>query len=343
MTRDAALKHIYELDPAAGREMILRDLENVAAQPSMEVIKLLHKEDLAIAIGPAVERIGKHRARELDYQLIDQYAESSALGIVQSVFEARLGTWACAPQSAMLRYFLRVAPEYGVKQVRASLAARKDTGCYRFQLHDLGAELPKVEQIAVDALDDSDPEVVQNAVQALGRWGNADAERALWMRLERFPREWDGRQDELRLMPDYQSSGSRGTTLEQALVTALAAGTNWDCPPDKLARLAELVWTKGTHRQIDGWIKRRNDALINPNWFPEDSPTFSLLQYDGLNGDQLLAKMAQLPRGTQLRWQFWQPGQISPPVTLAKQESVYERVRVAAEKHGIVLAKANHP
>jgi hypothetical protein len=34
------------------------------------------------------------------------------------------------PQSAMLRYFLRVDPTHGARQVSASLAARKDTHCY---------------------------------------------------------------------------------------------------------------------------------------------------------------------------------------------------------------------
>ncbi|HXI42725.1 MAG TPA: hypothetical protein VNH83_22275, partial [Bryobacteraceae bacterium] len=299
MMRDAALKHIYELDPAAGREVILRDLQNVNAQPSLEIIKLLPKEDLAIAVRPAAERIGSYNARELDYELVDRYADGSALGVVQAAFEEHIGKWACAPQSAMLRYFLRVAPEYGAKEVNASLNARKDTGCYRYQLQGLGAELPKVQQHAIDALDDPDPDLVQDAVLALGRRGASDAETALWERLQRFHEEWAGRADQLRSTPDYQSPGTRGAALEQGLVFAIARGTNWICPPDKLARLAALVWTQGNVQQIDGWIKqwKQGPALINPTWFPEDNPTFAILQYDGLTEDELRAKVAQLPRG----------------------------------------------
>jgi hypothetical protein len=345
MMRDAALKHIYELDPAAGREAILRDLQNVNAQPSLEIIKLLPKENLAIAVRPAVERIGNHNARELDYELVDRYADGSALGAVQAAFEEHVGKWACAPQSAMLRYFLRVAPEYGAKEVSTSLSARKDTGCYRYLLQGLGAELPKAQQSAIAALDDPDPDLVQDAVLALGRWGSSDAEAALWGRLQRFHEQWAGREDQLRSTPDYQSPGSRGAALEQGLVFAIARGTNWICPPDTLARLAELVWTQGNIQQIDSWIKqwKLGPALISPTWFPEDNPTFSVLQYDSLTEDQLRAKVAQLPRGIQLRWQFWQPGQISPPVSMAKQEAFYERVRADAEQHGIILGKANHP
>ena len=345
MTRDAALKHIYELDPAAGREAILGNLLNLKAQPGLDVIKLLPREDLAIALRSVIERIGNHDARELDYELVDRYGGDSALGVVQAAFEERLGKWDCASQSAMLRYFLRVAPEYGAKEVSASLSARKYTRCYSFLLQELGKELPKAQQSAIDALDDPDADLVKDAVLALGRWGSSDAETALWARLQRFHGEWTGREDQLRSMPDYRSPGSRGVALEQELVSAIAKGTNWICPPDKLARLAELVWTKGQMQQIEGWVKewKQGSAMIHASWFPEDNPTFSVLHYVQLSEDQLRAKLGQFPRGTQLRWQFWQPGQISPPVSMAKQEAFYERMRAGAEQHGILLIKVNHP
>jgi hypothetical protein len=345
MTRDAALKHLYELDPAIARDAILRDLQNISAQPSLQVIKLLPSEDLALAIRPAVERIRSRDARELDYELVDRYADSSALGAVQSAFEEHLGKWACAPQSAMLRYFLRVDPAYGALQVAASLRARKDTGCYRFLLQELGAELPNAQQSAIDALDDPDPDVVQDAVLALGHRGSSEAEAALWARLERFHGEWAGREDQLRSTPDYQSEGSRGAALEQGLAYAIAKGTNWMSPPAKLAHLAQLLWTQANQLQIESWIKqwKQGPALIDATWFPEDNPKFAVLQYESLTEDELSTKLTQFPRGIQLRWQFWQPGQISPPVSIAKQEAIYERMRAICEGHGVVLDKANQP
>jgi hypothetical protein len=345
MVRDAALKHIQELDPAVGRALILRDALDSKAQPDVEVIELLPKQDIAAVVGPAVERIARHEARELDYELLDRYADGSALGAVQPVFEAHLGKWACAPQSAMLRYFLRVDPAYGAKQVSASLSARKDTHCYSGLLQSLGDQLPKAQQSAIAALDDSDPELAQNAVVALGHWGSADTEEALWTRLRRLHQEWAGREGQLRTTPDYKSPGSRGAALEQALVTAIAAGNGWICPPDKLARLAGLALTKGQTQQIDTWIQqwKQGPALIDATWFPEDRRTFSALQYSSLTEEQLRAKLAQFPRGMQLMWQFWPPGQISPPVSMAVQEAVYERVRSVAENNGLTLGRATHP
>jgi hypothetical protein len=346
MTRDASLAHINEMDPAAGRALVLRDLQNVKAQPSMEVIKLLPPADIAIALQPVLERIGRHdNDRELDYVLLDRYADASALGPVQKVFEEHLGKWACAAQSAMLRYFLRIAPAYGVKQVEASLGARKDTHCYSSLFQELGDELPLAQESAIRALADPDPELVQDAVLSLGHWGSSDAEAALWARLQRFHQDWAGRESQLRMTPDYQSPGPRGAALEQWLVLAIAGGSNWICPPDKLARLAGFVWTANQRQQIENWIKqwKQGSAIVNTSWYPEDNPTFSVLQYGSLTGEQLGAKLAQFPRGTQLLWQFWQPGQIAPPVSLAKQEEFYGRMRVIAEQQGVGLGKANYP
>jgi hypothetical protein len=42
--------------------------------------------------------------------------------------------WACNPQTAMLRYFLRVSPEYGVGELTAALTRRNTTHCYQAQL-----------------------------------------------------------------------------------------------------------------------------------------------------------------------------------------------------------------
>lgn len=345
MTRDAALMHIYEIDPAVGRTLILRDLQNVNVQPSMEVVKLLAPEDIAIVLHPALARIGQNDARELDYALLDHYADAGALTLVQKVFEERLGKWSCQPQSAMLRYFLRVAPAYGAKEVEASLSARKDTHCYSQLLQSLGDQLPLVQPSAIAALDDPDPELVQDAVLALGRWGSADAEAALWARLRRFHEEWTGREGQLRMTPDYRSPGARGAALEQGLVLAIAGGSNWICPPDKLSRLAELVLTTSQRQQIETWTKewKQDSASINPSWFPEDHPTFAVLQYAQLTEEQFRKKLEQFPRGTRLTWQFWQPGEITPPVSIEKQEALYERMRAVADQHGITLEKTNDP
>lgn len=345
ITRDAVLKHIHELEPEAGRALILQDALNPGMHPELKLIDLLPAEDITTVVRQALVWLGQDKARELDFKLIERFAGPGALPVVQTAFQRHPGKWACEPQTAMLRYFLRVDPEYGAAQVKASLAARHDTHCYRTLLRSLEVELPKAQQSAIESLDDADPEVVQDAVAALGLWGSVGAEPALWARLERLQRDWAGRVDELRFSPDYQSAGARAVALEAALVQAIASGRSWICPPAKLARLAGLVSTRQQALQIDSWIRDWNQGppSLTPGWSLEGNATFSVLQYSFLSEDQLRAKLAQFPSGTQLRWQFWRPGQIHPPVTMELQDALYETARSYAAGKGVTLSRSNHP
>jgi len=342
--RDAALKHIFDLDPVAGRSLILRDLRDPKAQPSISLVKLLSSEELRPVMQEAVRRINKNDARELDYHLVELIGDESALGPVEAVFNDHLGQWACDPQGAMLRYFLRLDPKFGARAVQASLAARKATGCYRMLLQDLGKSLPKVEQVAISALDDADLEAANDAALALGRWGTAKAETALWTRLKRFHREWQGRDGELRITPDYRSPIARAMALESTLVNSIATGTNWICGPEKLARLRALASSR-QQSQVSTWSKEweRGEALILANWYPEDRLSFGVLQYSNLDEEQFRAKLSQMPGGTKLYFQIWKPGQISPPVSMEKQEAVLQSLRNHATQFEVTIEEKIAP
>jgi hypothetical protein len=344
MARDAALKHIFDFNPDEGRALILRDLRDPKAQPSVSLVKLLSADELRPVVREAGARIGKNDARELDYHLLELYGDQSMLGEVERVFTDHLGQWACDPQGAMLRYFLRVDSEFGTKMVQASLAERKATGCYRMLLQDLGKSLSKVERVATSALDDDDLEVANDAALALGRWGTAKSEPALWARLHRFHDQWKGREGELRVTPDYKSPIARATALESTLVNSIATGTNWICGPEKLERLHALASLR-QQMQVSEWSEQwgRDEALILPNWYPEDQLSFGALQYSNLDEEQFHAKLSQMPKGTKLQFQIWKPGQISPPVSMEKQEAVLRSLRRYAMQFGVTIHEQSTP
>lgn len=344
MARDAAIQHIYELDAAEGRSLILRDLRDARAQPSISLVKLLSADDLRPIVQEAVGRIEKNDARELDYHLVELYGTASTLAGIKTVFNDHLGQWACDPQTAMLRYFLRFDPEFGVKAVEASLVARKVTGCYRFLFQDLGDALPKVEPLAISALDDTDPEVANDAALAMGHSGTASGEAALWARLKRFHQEWQGREGELRTTPPYSDPISRAAALESTLVNSIATGTNWICGPEKLAQLSALASPR-QQTQVATWSKQwaQGQALILPNWYPEGHLSFGVLQYSNLDEQQFKAKLSQLPRGMKLYFQIWKPGQISPPVSMEKQEAVFQALRSHAAQFGVTIEQKSDP
>jgi hypothetical protein len=338
MARDAAIQHIYEISAGEGRSLILRDLRDPRAQPSISLVKLLSADELRPIVQEAAGRIEKSDARELDYHLVELYGDASTLAGMKTVFNNHLGQWACDPQAAMLRYFLRLEPEFGVKAVEASLAARKMTGCYHFLLQELGDAMPKVEPLAIGALDDTDLEVANDAALALGHWGTTSAKAALWARLKRFHQQWQGREGELRATPPYTDPIARATALESTLVNSIATGTNWICGPENLAQLSALASPR-QQIQVATWSKQwaQSQALILPNWYPEDRLSFGVLQYSNLDEQQFMTKLSQMPRGMKLYFQIWKPGQISPPVSMEKQDAVFQALRSHAAQFGVTI------
>jgi hypothetical protein len=211
-------------------------------------------------------------------------------------------------------------------------------------LQDMGKSLPRVQQVAISALDDPDLEVANDAALALGRWGTADAEPAIWARLKRFHKEWQGREGELRVAPDYNSPIARVTGFESTLVNAIATGTNWICGPEKFARLRALASPR-EQMQVDAWSKlwENGEAVIQPNWYPEDQLSFGVLHYSNLDEVQFRTKLSQMPRSMKLYFQMWKSGQIAPPVPMEKQEAVFEALRKYAGQFGVAIEEKASP
>jgi hypothetical protein len=358
MSRNAALKRIYDLDPARGRALILRDLNDPNAQPSISLVKLVSSEDLRPAVQQAVQRIvttqqrtspfDKFDARSLDFSLVEMFGDESSLGALKANFKVRddrfpKGT--CdAYLTQMLRYFLRVDPPFGAKEVQAALDTRKATGCYPSLLEDLGSSLPKVEQLAIAALDDPDPELSTSAARALGRWGTVKAEPALWARLKRFHAEWHDREGELRTTSD---SGPKdpivlATLLERELLAAIVSGTNWICGPEKFNQLRAITsrqyWSE-LSIHTDQWESGRPWALTPYYWNPkqENGLSFSVLQYSDLDEEQIRVKLSQLPRGSRLYFQISTAEQMSNPISREKQQAVLQELRTYAAKFGVIV------
>ncbi len=123
-----------------------------------------------------------------------------------------------------------------------------------------------------------------------------------------------------------------------------AAYTNWICGPEKLERLRALASPR-QQMQIAEWSKQweRSEALILPNWYPEDRLSFGVMQYSNLDEEQFRAKMSQMPKGTKLQFQIWKPGQISPPVSMEKQEAAFQALRMYAMQFGVIIEEKSTP
>ncbi len=338
--RNAALKHIYELDPSEGRAFILLDLYNASATPDPENVRLLTLDQIQAGVPAAITRITNGTAHALDYELVDRYGDASAIGPAQAAYDSLAKATDCDSRGHLVRFLLRVSPELGVDQVRASLADRT-TRCYKFLLQNLDDELPRAEKVAIESLNDPDAQVVASAVLALGRWGDAEAEAPLWSRLERFHEEWKSRAAEVVFNIGGDTPGQHAFHLEQELEVALLSGRGWLCPPEKLARLSDLALSDFNRDQIKldiaKWQSQPFD--IDTAWVPGQEPAFYVLSYADMTEKQLRAKLAQFPRGTRFVYTVWTPARSHPPLSVSMQEAAFQRIRAFAESRGLVVAE----
>lgn len=332
-----ALRRLYELAPDEGRRLILEELRRAGGpKVSAQALAALPDETLpeadalvAGALGPAggVEE-------ELTLRLAERYATAASAPPLLSHYEGRVGRMACAPQTSLLAYFLRVEPATGAALVEKALASRKDTGCYRSVLTGVAALFPsaELERAAVGSLDDADAEVVYDAAQMLCWYGSASAREPLLRRFERWRGEWAGREKELAAQDGRDASASQ-SRVEWSLLHALAYSPAWLADAEMLERLRRLCVTKACAEAADSAIKQFAPSVTAYlNGADGRLSSASLAQYRLTSWERLKEKAAQFPKGTTFKWSSDSPD-------TERDERAFAELSAHLEKLGMKLTR----
>lgn len=299
--RGMAMLRMFELDPAAGRALIVAEIGHVHGDMGMDVLGILPERELPQVETPVIAQLNDGvGAPDAAYELVDRYFSVRALDAVEKVYEAKEGAWDCREQGALLRYFLRVSPEYGVARVKDAAGVR-GTGCYRevFTRLEEYVRLPKVEPIAIHALDDPLPEVVRDAAEALRKYGSAKAEVALWARLKKFHEQWKGREGELQNRLDMPQELAAQSGLEQALVQSITDAQAWLVSDEEIERLKELV-SPQEQSQLDNLLAemRQGTYPVTLIFMPNGKMQYVVGRYAGNGMAALKEKLAEFAAGT---------------------------------------------
>jgi hypothetical protein len=310
-----ALRRIYELAPDEGRRLIIEEMRRPSVRARMNVLGMLPDETLPEVDSLVAEKLranapGEPFDRDKLLGLAQRYATAAVSPQLKAAYEEKIGVMACAPQSALLAYFLRVEPSYGAGLVEKALASREHTGCYKVLLTDV-AKLRasrELEPIALASLDDPDPELASDAASMLGSYGSADARDALLRRFERWHEEWAGREKELSAQDEKDISKSQ-KRVEAALVHALANSPAWLADKELLERLRQLCVTKTCAGEADSAL-RQFDTSVTVFFDPTDGSVMhaSLAQYNVISWAALKEKVTQFPKGTTFKWNSDSPG-----------------------------------
>jgi hypothetical protein len=337
---DVALRRIYELEPDEGRRLIIAEIQNPKPRVHTRVLKILPDQimpELDSVLADNLEREDSRKDAVDD--LIERYGSPALVGRVRSFYEDKEGRWACSTQYSLLAYISRVDPAAGAELVRRAMSFRgpDHTRCYTGTLREVGKRhsSKELEKVAIEFLNDPDPEVVVDSAAMLGNHGSADAEEPLWRRFETWHRQWAGRSQELQNArfddEKLRLQKSLGTSLRQAISHSPA----WLAGPDKLDRLRQLCVTDEERKQVDdlkaGWAGEIRIAF-NPR--EDEWGDVHVAQYDLHTLAALKEKLTQFPKGTVFKWQTYEH-----ELRLEKKEKLFAELKGYIDGQGMVLKR----
>ena len=337
----AALGHWYELDPAAARPAIVREIERPRPRFNATVLGILPDGEL-----PEVEQALTEHLRQPDTDgngnlasLILRYASQAIEPQVVAYLDEHLGKMACAVQEPLLAYLLKVDPVAATPRLEKAMAARGEgfTACNHSLLLEVGKlhNDPVLEDIAIHRLDDADAQVVGNAAAYLGEFGSSAAEAALWRRLIAWSEHWAGREAELRQIPGENMDGIWEANAGTNMVQALATGQGWLADETKLRRLIQLSLEGWQRQNAEQWLRLWQSRPLTIEFLPVGEGAFQMAQYQATSLQAAKDKLLQFPAGTAFHWRAG--------ATQEGAEKAFQQLSDFAAKHSMKVAKNLQP
>ena len=301
-----ALKRWFELDPADARPIVIQEITRPRPRFGAAELGMLPDETL-----PEVDKVlADHFIGDDDFDsasnvasLIARYATGAILPQIIEKLDANVGTWACDIQRPILAYVLRVNPQLARPRIEKAIAAhgKEFSACNRGLFTSVSAIHydPMLEELALESLDDPEPEVAANAALMLGRFGSSAAESAL------------GRQ----------------------LLEALATGRNWLTDRTKLQSLSGLSNVRGIQQELDRYLRYWDEQPLTI-FLDLPPPRFHarVAQYYLDSMDSLKNKLNQFPSGTKFAVST------TPNDSTADDQGLSE-IRAFLSSHGMSIAE----
>ena len=140
--------------------------------------------------------------------LLARLGTGSALPSVIEKLSKNVGHWPCAPQGAALAYVVEFDPEQARGFLQRAVAARGrgSSACNHSVFQDVAMYTanPVVTDVAIQAVNDPDPQVAMDALICLMYYGDKRAKEPIWDRYLQWSETWR----EKRLFLKHDSRGT---------------------------------------------------------------------------------------------------------------------------------------
>jgi len=342
--KSIAFQRWFQLDPAGAREEAIRQIGSAHPSMTADSLALLKNERL-----PEFESIwAKGLTEATDYQqetmfasLLAHYGTGDAVPIVRQDAESKVGEWACAPQGAALGYLVKFDPAGARSLVERAVQARGSgkTACNHSIFGDIArySHDPILRQIANQAIDDPDPEVVMNAASYLKAYGDAADEKAISNRYAEWSQKWRGHAGDLEHRDPGSLTGNwQEIGLGQNLAIALIANQGWFATEALIQTTLDQCIDEQICLQLNYLASRARTQPYSISASKQgETEIFEIAQYTANSLELLDAKIAQFPQNA--RFVIVTHG--SPT---HEQKELDNEVKALLQKHSMVVTEP-HP
>jgi hypothetical protein len=344
--KTAALRRWFELDPESAHEEALRQIGSPNPSLTADSLAFLPREKL-----PQFESLWVDALMATDdYQretvfasLMAQFGTGSAVAEVQEKANAKVGEWACAPQGAALAYLVEFDPLSAGPLVERAVKERGKgkTACNRSVFQDISLYTtdPIVTDVALEALDDPDPEVTMDALIYLMSYGDKSVEQPVWNRYVEWSEKWRRNADVLESREAGSIGNWDGVALGENLARALIENQGWLATPDSISRVLERCVGEQMCTLLEGIA---DQAKAGPGPYPVSAyrsgrnESYQVAQYNPKSLELLEAKVAQFPRGTRFSL-------IPTSPQNRDQMQLEDQVQELFEKNGMTILRVAAP
>jgi hypothetical protein len=339
--KSIALERWYQLDPDGARQEAIDQIGSAHPSMTAESLYFLEKESL-----PQFESIWAEAfMAATDYQqeavfasLLAHYGTGSAVATVRQKAEAKTGEWACAPQGAALGYLVEFDPASARPLVERAVQARGPgkTACNHSIFQDIAhySQDPMLREVAIQTLDDPDPEVTLDALIYLMSYGDASDEEPISNRYTKWSQKWRGRSDEL----DFRKAGSPAGNwqeigLGENLARALIANQGWVASEKLIQNTIEKCVGEQMCQQLNQLAERaRTKPYFISVYKQGENENYEIAQYSAKSLELLGAKIAQFPKGSRFVMTSTTP-------QTEEQKRLDDRVKDLLEEHGMTAER----
>jgi hypothetical protein len=192
-------------------------------------------------------------------------------------------------------------------------------------------------EVAIQTLDDPDPEVTLDALIYLMSYGDSSDEEPISNRYTKWSQKWSGHSDELEARPAGSLAGNwQEIGVGETLARALIANQGWLASERLIQNTIEKCVGEQMCQQLKQLADRARSTPFSISAYKQgENENYEIAQYSAKSLELLGVKIAQFPKGSRFLMADGVPES-------EEQKTLDGSVRDLLEQHGMVVERDHH-